>query len=74
MEIESIERLLETVCKYNTVKITQVFTREKIEIVSVRCVPGTRTLELTHLETGNIEFYTSIAEAAKAIEEHIRPI
>lgn len=74
MKIESIERLLETVCEYNTVKITQVFTREKIDWVSVRCVPATRTLELTYLDTGNIEFYTSIAEAAKAIELYIQPI
>ena len=74
MKLQSIEILLETVCKFNFVKITQVFTKQDVDWVSVRCVPNTNTLELTYLDTGNIEFYTSIAEAAKAIELYIQPI
>lgn len=71
MKLESIESLLTTVCEYNTVKITQVFTRDSIDWVSVRCVPSTRTLELTYLQEQRIELYESVAEAAQVIQQEI---
>ncbi|MFD1863518.1 hypothetical protein [Planococcus chinensis] len=72
MKLQSIEKLLETVCRFNYVKITQVFTRQDIDWVSVRCVPSTSTLELTYLTTGEVECFASVAEAAHAVHEQLR--
>lgn len=67
MKLESIERLLSTVCEYNTVRITQVFTRDKVDWISVRCIPSTCTLELTYLQEQKTELYESVSEAADVI-------
>lgn len=71
MKLESIENLLTTVCEYNTVKITQVFTRDDIDWISVRCIPSTRTLELTYIQEQRIELYESVHEAAKIVQQQI---
>lgn len=72
MKLQSIETLLETVSRFNFVKITQVFTREGTDWISVRCVPGTSTLELTFLTTGKIECFTSVSEAAQTISQQLQ--
>lgn len=72
MKLQSIEILLETVCKFNFVKITQVFTKQDVDWVSVRCVPNTNTLELTYLITGKIELFTNTKEAAKVIDQQLQ--
>lgn len=74
MKLQSIENLLDTVCRFNFVKITQVFTKEETDWISVRCLPGTCTLELTYLTTGKLEFHTSISEAAQIIDRQVRSI
>lgn len=72
MKLQSIETLLETVSRFNFVKITQVFTREGTDWISVRCVPGTSTLELTFLTTGKIQCFTSVSEAAQTISQQLQ--
>lgn len=72
MKLQSIENLLETVCKFNFVKITQVFTKQEMDWVSVRCVPTTSTLELTYLNTGKVELFSNAKEAAKAIDQQLQ--
>ncbi|MFD1863519.1 hypothetical protein [Planococcus chinensis] len=73
MKLESIETLLTTVCEYNTVRITQVFTRGPIDWISVRCIPSTSTLELTYLQEQKIELHDSVKEAAETILRQIQP-
>lgn len=70
MKLESIEALLSTVCEYNTVRITQVFTRDEVDWISVRCLPSTCTLELTYLQEQRTELYDSVPEAAIVILQH----
>lgn len=67
MKKESIRTLLETICEYNNVRITQTFTKENIDHILVKCVPHTQVLELTYLQTGAIEHYQSVTEAAEVI-------
>ncbi|WKA56649.1 hypothetical protein [Planococcus shixiaomingii] len=71
MTIESIKNLLTTICQYNTVRITQTFTKDEVDWIQVRCVPNTSTLELTYLQTETIEKYDSVEEAANIIEKSI---
>lgn len=72
MKSESIKTLLTTVVDYNTVKITQIFTREGIDWIKVRCIPSTHTLELTYLLEQRIELYKSVSEATFVIAQQIQ--
>lgn len=67
MKKESIRALLETICEYNNVRITQTFTKDDVNQILVKCVPDTQLLELTYLQTGTIEQYQSVIEAAEVI-------
>lgn len=67
MELEHIKELLDTVCEYNTVNITQIFSKDDIEWISVRCIPSTCTLEFTYLQEDKTELYDSVPEAANVI-------
>lgn len=69
MKKESIRALLETICEYNNVRITQTFTKENVDQILVKCVPNTQILELTYLHTGTIEQYLSVIEAAEVIHQ-----
>lgn len=69
MKKESIRSLLETICEYNNVRITQTFTKENVDQILVKCVPNTQVLELTYLQTGTIEQYQSATEAAEVIHQ-----
>lgn len=67
MKKESIHTLLETICEYNNVRIAQTFAKDSIDRILVICVPDTRVLELTYLETGAIEQYATTTEAAEVV-------
>ena len=71
MKKNHVVDLLSTICQYNNVRITQIFTLEGKDFISVRCVPNTTTLELTFLETSEIELYNSVEEAADIVDSHI---
>ncbi|MDN7243788.1 hypothetical protein QWY14_18525 [Planococcus sp. N028] len=71
MSLESIKEILETVCFYNTVNITQTFSKAKEALFAVVCVKNTSTLEVTNLQTGAVEYFDSVEEAAIAIEKEI---
>lgn len=68
MKINHISQLLSTICQYNNVRITQTFTLEGKDIITARCVPNTTVLELSFLETGTIERFNSIEEAAAVVD------
>lgn len=72
MEITHIKNLLSTICQFNNVRITQTFTSEDRDLIVVRCVPNTTTLELTFLETSTVEQYNSVDAAAAVIYKHLK--
>lgn len=67
MKKEHIQTLLETICQYNNVRITQIFSKDDTEGLLVKCIPDTQVLELTYLQTGTVEHYESIKEAVEVI-------
>lgn len=71
MKKESIQTLLETICEYNNVRITQTFAKDSTDWILVKCVPNTRILELTYLETGTVQQYESVTEATKVIYQSL---
>ncbi|MGI2327145.1 hypothetical protein [Planococcus sp. YIM B11945] len=71
MKYENIKELLATICQYNTVRITQTFTKENADWITVICIPNTSTLELTFNQTQEVRQFNSVEEAAKLIESQI---
>ncbi|RNF39041.1 hypothetical protein [Planococcus salinus] len=71
MSTESIKELLETVCRYNTVNIVQVFSNEKEDVVAVSCVKNTSTLKIVFLQEHTTEYIDSIDKATALIDLHI---
>ena len=71
MNLESIAEILKTVCFYNTVDITQTFGKDGVDIVIVKCVKNTSTLQVTFVQAQQVNYYKSIAEAARVIESEI---
>lgn len=67
MEKPHIQVLLKTICQYNNVRITQTFTKDDTDWILVKCVPNSEVLELTYLQTGEVECYKSVEEAVKVI-------
>lgn len=67
MNKEHIQALLETICQYNNVRITQTFAKDDIDWILVKCIPHTETLELTYLQTESVECYKSIQQAVEII-------
>ena len=71
MTFESIKEILETVCFYNTVNITQTFSKGEEVLFTVVCVKNTSTLEVRNLQTQKVEYFDSVEKAATAIEKEI---
>lgn len=71
MKLNDIERLLSTIYQYNSVRITQTFTKDGSEWISARCLPDTRIIELTFLQTSVIRNFDSVKAAARIIDQQI---
>ncbi|AQQ55423.1 hypothetical protein [Planococcus lenghuensis] len=71
MKLEDIKVLLRTIVQYDTVNITQTFTKTEEDRVIVRCLPNTKTIELTFIPTQTVEYHESIDKAAQVIAEQI---
>lgn len=67
MKFNSVKIFLETMCEYNTVKINQVFTKKDGQRLSVRCLPGTNTFEITDSNTKELIQIESLEKAADYI-------
>lgn len=67
MKKENIQVLLDTICQYNNVRITQTFSKDKADWILVKCISDTHTLELTYLQADTVECYESIEEAVDVI-------
>ncbi|WP_142828493.1 hypothetical protein [Planococcus soli] len=73
MNKENIQMLLETICQYNTVRITQIFAKDDTEWIRVKCIPDTHMLEMTYLQTETVECYESVKEAVEVISKSFHP-
>jgi hypothetical protein len=73
MKFSSIKVFLETMCEYNTVKINQVFTSEEGSSLTVRCLPGTTTLEISNSNTHEVFQNDSIEKTAEYIVAFLAP-
>ncbi|TWT07694.1 hypothetical protein FQV26_07745 [Planococcus sp. CPCC 101016] len=71
MKNNGIMVFLETMHRYNTVKINQVFTAEDGTSLSIRCLIGTYTFEITNSQTQEVIQNDSIEETANYIGEFI---
>ncbi|MGI2328180.1 hypothetical protein [Planococcus sp. YIM B11945] len=67
MKVNDVKVFLKTMGEYNTSKISQVFTTEDGHSLSIRCLPGTRTFELTNSQTQEVVENDSIDETAQYI-------
>ncbi len=71
MSLESIKEMLKTVHFYNTVNITQTFSKGEDSIITARCIKNTNILEITFYEEQKVEQFTCIEKAAAAIDRAI---
>ncbi len=67
MKYSSVKIFLDTMCEYNTVRINQVFTTEDGQSLSVRCLPNTKTFEITNAVTQEVIQNDSIENTAEYI-------
>ncbi|TWT25816.1 hypothetical protein [Planomicrobium sp. CPCC 101110] len=67
MQVDHIKAFLETMCEYNTTRINQVFTSEEGHSLSIRCLPDTRTFEITDSQTQEIRYNDSVEETAEYV-------
>ena len=68
MSTESIKELLETVCRFNTVNIVQVFSDEKEDVVVVSCLKNSSMLKITFLREQTTEYIDNIEKATTLID------
>ncbi|TWT28236.1 hypothetical protein [Planomicrobium sp. CPCC 101110] len=71
MKLEHIKEILQTVSFYNTVDITQTFSKEDTDHIIVKSVKNTGVLQMTFIQTGQVVFYQSIDQAAEAVEGNL---
>ncbi|TWT01136.1 hypothetical protein [Planomicrobium sp. CPCC 101079] len=71
MKLEHIKEILKTVSFYNTVNITQTFSKEDTDRITVTSVKNTGVLQMTFIESGKVIFFESIDQAAEAVEGNI---
>jgi translation elongation factor P/translation initiation factor 5A len=67
MTLDSIKEMLKTVHYYNTVNITQTFSRDDGASITARCLKDTKILEVTFPEGQKVEQFTCTEKAAAAI-------
>ncbi|WKA59286.1 hypothetical protein QWY16_03795 [Planococcus shenhongbingii] len=67
MKVDHVKVFLKTMVEFNTSKISQGFTTEDGHSLSIRCLPGTTTFELTNSQTQEVVQNDSIDETAQYI-------
>ncbi|MGK7377330.1 hypothetical protein ACSFXN_05775 [Planococcus sp. 1R117A] len=71
MKLEHIKNLLQISCNFNTSSISHSFSIGVDDTLMVKCIKGTFILEVTSSENLQVEYYTSIDQAAEALYEKI---
>lgn len=67
MKYASIKMFLETMCEYHTVNISQTFSTEDGQSLSVRCIPESQIFEITHSKTLEVVQCDSVEQTAEYI-------
>lgn len=67
MEKEKVRMLLEILRQYNTMRITQLFSKDNTAWIRVRCLRNTQILELQFSDTDVGEYYELVHEAVDKI-------
>lgn len=68
MSDEGLIRMLKTLCEFNNVHITQTFSLNSEQVVKVRCLENTNTLEITNLTNNTVTLVDSLEESAETIQ------
>ena len=68
MSNEGLLRMLKTLCEFNNVDITHTFSLNAKQVVTVRCLQNTRTIEITNLSNHKVTLFDKLEEAAEAIQ------
>ena len=71
MSFDHIKETLETLCYYKDVEITHTFSKDGQPLISVCCVKPTETIQITFVQSQNIEYYENVAEATSLIKKVI---
>lgn len=71
MSIDSIIKMLETLCYYKDVEITHTFSENELPLLKVCCVKNTETMQMTFIQSQTVEYYEDVQEAAAIIEKSI---
>ena len=72
MELEHIKNLLQLMYNFNMTSISHSVSIGEQNVITVRCLPHTYILEVTSSETGEMDYYISIEEAAEVLHEKIK--
>ncbi|MER2262187.1 MAG: hypothetical protein ABS934_09225, partial [Psychrobacillus sp.] len=67
MTEEGIKSMLKTLCEFNDVHIAQTFTSKSIEVLKVRCLENSNTIEITNLTNNTVKLFNDIEETVEAI-------
>lgn len=71
MNLEHIKNLLQLSCNFNTSSISHSFNLGLEHMLTVKCLKNTFILEVISSENKQIEYYTSIDQAAEALQKKI---
>lgn len=71
MKLEHIKSLLELSCTFNFSSMSHSFTIGLEETLTVKCLKDTYILEVTYSEKQQVDYYTSIDQAAEALYHKI---
>ncbi|WKA59291.1 hypothetical protein QWY16_03820 [Planococcus shenhongbingii] len=67
MNFNNVKVFLETMVEYHTMDIEQAFTTEDGHRLSIRCLPGTTTFEISNSQSQEVFQNDSIDETAQYI-------
>lgn len=69
MNMEHIKSLLEFSYTYNFSAISHSFNTKEKDTLTVKCIKDTQIFEVVSRKTKQIDYYTSIDQAAKTLYE-----
>ena len=68
MSDEGLIRMLKTLCEFNNVQITQTFSTHSKQVVKVRCLENTNTIEITNLTNNTVTLIDNLEESVEVIQ------
>ncbi|TWT00118.1 hypothetical protein [Planomicrobium sp. CPCC 101079] len=71
MKLEQIKSLLQLSCTFNFSSMSHSFTNKLGDTITVKCLKETYILEVTSSRNQQVDYYTSIDQAAEALYQKI---